>query len=151
MERWASVTRAMAVRVRSELDAERLDRAPGLIVGSDRDAGAVVSAVANAARALVSDDVQFAERSISQLVLPEGPPGWVVSNPPYGVRVGDTERVRDLWARLGSVLRERGRGWQVAFLSPDAALERQLGFQVRLVATTINGGIPVRLVTGSVH
>ena len=151
VERWTGVTRAMTTRVRAELDHDRLDRAAGPIAGSDRDAGAIVSAAANAGRAGVGDDLVFTERAVSQLVLPEGPVGWVVSNPPYGVRVGDTERVRDLWARLGSVLRERGRGWTLALLSPDQALERQLGIAVKVVATTTNGGIPVRLVTGTVR
>jgi 23S rRNA G2445 N2-methylase RlmL len=42
----------------------------------------------------------------------------VVTNPPYGVRVGDAARVRDLWAQLGHVLRARAVGWRVALLSP---------------------------------
>jgi putative N6-adenine-specific DNA methylase len=74
----------------------------------------------------------------------------VVTNPPYGVRVGDAERVRDLWAQLGHVLRQRAPGWRFALLSPNAALERQLGLPTRVVAQTSNGGIPVRLVIGEV-
>jgi putative N6-adenine-specific DNA methylase len=151
VERWPSFPRAVATLVRAELAGEAAARAPGIIVGSDRDAGAIASAVANAERAGVQADVELVERSISALVLPEGLPGWVVANPPYGVRVGDAERVRDLWARFGSVLRERGRGWRVALLSPDPALERQLGIPLRVVATTTNGGIPVRLVVGDIR
>jgi len=82
--------------------------------------------------------------------LPDSERGWVVSNPPYGVRVGDTTRVRDLWAQLGNVLRRRAPGWQVTLLSPDAALERQLQIPMRVVARTTNGGIPVRIVSGTV-
>jgi putative N6-adenine-specific DNA methylase len=151
VERWPSFPRAVSTLVRAELAGDAAPRAPGVIVGSDRDAGAVTAALANAERAGVSADVELVERSISALVLPEGPPGWVVANPPYGIRVGDVERVRDLWARLGSVLRERGRGWRVALLSPDPALERQLGIPMRVVATTTNGGIPVRLIVGEVR
>jgi putative N6-adenine-specific DNA methylase len=73
-----------------------------------------------------------------------------VTNPPYGVRVGDAARVRDLWARLGDVLRQRARGWRVALLSPDPALERQVGLPFTVVAQTSNGGIPVRLLVGDV-
>jgi 23S rRNA G2445 N2-methylase RlmL len=73
-----------------------------------------------------------------------------VTNPPYGVRVGDAARVRDLWAHLGKVLRERAPGWRLALLSPDPALERQLGLSMKVVAQTTNGGIPVRLVVGDV-
>ena len=58
--------------------------------------------------------------------------------------------MRDLWAQLGKVLRTRAAGWQVALLSPDQALERQLGIPLRLVTRTTNGGIPVRVVVGEV-
>jgi hypothetical protein len=66
------------------------------------------------------------------------------------VRVGDADRVRDLWAQLGNVLRERVPGWTLALLSPDAVLERQLRIPLRVAATTSNGGIPIRLMVGDV-
>ena len=53
------------------------------------------------------------------------------------------------WTPMTS--RARAAGWQVALLSPDQALERQLGIPLRLVARTTNGGIPVRLVVGQVR
>jgi len=150
VERWAGLSAAAAARVRVAMASDARASAPGLIAGSDRDAGAVASAMANAARAGVAADLTLTEGAISALSLPAGPPGWVVSNPPYGVRVGDADRVRDLWARLGSVLRARGRGWHVALLSPDPALERQLGLATTVSATTMNGGLPVRLIVGTV-
>ena len=82
--------------------------------------------------------------------VPDAERGWVVCNPPYGVRVGEMDRVRNLWARLGQLLRERAPGWRVTLLSPEPSLERQLGIPVRVVAQTTNGGIPVRLVAGDV-
>jgi hypothetical protein len=58
--------------------------------------------------------------------------------------------VRDLWAQLGNVLRDRAPGWHVALLSPDQALERQLRLPLKAAAQTTNGGIPVRLMVGVV-
>ena len=66
------------------------------------------------------------------------------------MRVGESERVRDLWAQLGNVLRERAPGWRLALLSPDPALERQLRIPLRAAAATSNGGIPVRIMVGEV-
>ncbi len=117
-----------------------------LVSGSVRDAGAIEAARSNVARAGLPA-LPFAEQSISAAAFGAGP-GWVVSNPPYGVRVGEADGVRDLWGRFGHVLRERARGWKVALLSPDPALDRQLGFPVKVAATTTNGGIPVRIITG---
>lgn len=120
------------------------------IAGSDRDAGAIESAIANAERAGVAADVTFTRCALSAAELP-GESGWVVTNPPYGVRVGERERLRDLYAALGNLVRARGAGWSLAALTADRALETQIGtalgapLQERM--RTSNGGIPVRVVT----
>jgi putative N6-adenine-specific DNA methylase len=150
VERWPGVSAELSRAIRAELGAPALGAAPGAMVGSDRDAGAIESARGNAARAEVASDVALGVHSISAMPLPEVGRGWIVSNPPYGVRVGDSARVRDLWAQLGNVLRRRAPGWRVTLLSPDAALERQLQIPMQLVARTTNGGIPVRIVRGEV-
>ncbi len=119
------------------------------ILGSDRDAGAVEAARANAARAGVSDDVRFVARPLSAVEPPPGP-GLLIANPPYGVRVGESDALRDLYAALGRVARDRAPGWTLALLSADRKLEGQVGVAFREAVRTSNGGIPVRLVVGRV-
>jgi putative N6-adenine-specific DNA methylase len=150
VERWPGVSADLVRSVRAELGASVLGSAPGPIVASDRDAGAIENARDNAVRAGVASDVELGVHAISAVEMPDVARGWIVSNPPYGVRVGDAARVRDLWAQLGNVLRRRAPGWRVTLLSPDAALERQLRIPVQLVAQTTNGGIPVRIVGGTI-
>jgi putative N6-adenine-specific DNA methylase len=150
VERWPGVRKELGREVRAELAAAARPSAGGAILGSDRDAGAIEAAHGNAARAGVTNDVAFAVHALSAAPIPVHERGWIVTNPPYGVRVGESGRVRDLWAQLGKVLRARAPGWEVALLSPDQALERQLGFPLRMVARTTNGGIPVRIVVGRV-
>ena len=124
-------------------------RSPVPIIGADRDAGAIAAALTNAARAGVSENIEFRQHAISALALPLGP-GWIVSNPPYGVRVGESAPLRNLYAQLGKVLRDRAAGWSLAMLTADRALERQVGIAFTDALRTSNGGIPVRLVTGTV-
>ena len=153
-ERWPGVSRTVGEKVRAELaEAAARTRSATVpaIMGSDRDEGAVAAARANAERAGVAAETVFAVRALSDAAIPAGERGWIVTNPPYGVRVGDAGRVRDLWAQLGHVLRARAAGWRVALLSPEPALERQLRMPLRVVAQTSNGGIPVRLVVGEVE
>jgi len=69
----------------------------------------------------------------------------VVTNPPYGVRVSAGRDVRDLWAALGRFLRERVPEGAAALLSPDPALDGQLGFPLEVAGASRNGGIPVRV------
>ena len=150
MERWPTVSPTLGDRVRADLATRSKPRADVEIIGSDRDAGAIAAAGANAERAGVSKDVTLAIHSLSAAVFPAAARGWIVTNPPYGVRVGDADRVRDLWAQLGKVLRERAPGWRLALLSPDAALDRQLRIPLRAAASISNGGIPVRIMVGEI-
>ena len=106
-------------------------------------------AAANAERAGVADDVEVTTRALSAVAPPPGP-GWLVTNPPYGKRVGESAALRDLWARMGDVLRVVAPGWRVALLGPDPALERQLRLPLAPALRTTNGGIPVRVLTGTV-
>jgi putative N6-adenine-specific DNA methylase len=139
---WSSVVE----RARGEV----LAAAPGPIQASDRDAGAVEAARANAERAGVADDVELDVRPVSAVEPPAGP-GWLVSNPPYGVRVGESDALRNLYAALGRVARERMPGWTVALLSAEAKLEAQVRLRFAEALRTRNGGIPVRLVVGRVE
>ena len=150
IERWPTVSPTLGERVRAELAERERPRTAAEIVGSDRDAGAIAAASSNAERAGVVEDVTVTVRSLSAAVFPSAPRGWIVTNPPYGVRVGEADRVRDLWAQLGNVLRDRAPGWRLALLSPDTALERQLKIPLRAAASISNGGIPVRIMIGDV-
>jgi putative N6-adenine-specific DNA methylase len=135
---------------KSTTDAARaaeLRKAPARIIASDRDAGAVEATKANAARAGVENDIEIGKRSVSEIEFP-GEPGWVVSNPPYGLRVGESGPLRNLYSRLGRILEERAPGYVLALLSADRALDAQLGLDLREIFRTTNGGIPVRLVAG---
>jgi putative N6-adenine-specific DNA methylase len=127
-----------------------LPRVPAPIQGSDRDSGAIEAARANAARAGVADDIEWTRAAISA-IRPPPDPGWIVTNPPYGVRLGEVRRLRDLFAQLGNVARRCCPGWQVAFLATHAELERQTGLELEPVFSTDNGGIGVRLVRGRAH
>jgi putative N6-adenine-specific DNA methylase len=143
--RWPETDPRMWVNLVTEARAAQLDRSPVEIAGSDRDEGAIVAARANAERAGVAADVTFTAQPISALARAE-PPGLIAANPPYGVRVGETEGLRNLYAQLGNVARRNRPGWTVAMLSADRKLERQVGLPFESRLRTQNGGIPVHLV-----
>lgn len=143
-ERWPSVEAAAwaAARARAR---EAVRPAAGVpIVGADRDAGAIEASRANAERAGVAGDVEFRRAPIGALAPPPGA-GWLVTNPPWGARVGEADRLRDLYATFGRVVRERLAGWQVALLAADRRLPGHAGLAWRDGFATTSGGIRVRL------
>jgi putative N6-adenine-specific DNA methylase len=147
--RWPGFEESLWERLVRQASERVLPSAPVPILGSDRDAGAVAASVANAERAGVAGDVEWRRAAISAMVPPGGR-GWIVTNPPYGVRVGERRDLRDLYAQLGNVTRRCCPGWEVAFLAAQPELERQTGLERAVRFTTENGGIRVRLVQGRV-
>lgn len=118
----------------------------GEVRGSDRDAGAISAAVHNAERAGVAGDIEFFTEAVSGSLATLGDiekgAGWVLTNPPYGVRVGDVADLRNLYAKLGSSLKAK-HGWRLGILTSDEALVRQTGLLLRARFSTQNGGISV--------
>jgi putative N6-adenine-specific DNA methylase len=119
------------------------------IQASDRDAGAIQMARANAERAGVADGIEFTCRAVSA-IQPAMGPGWVVTNPPYGLRVSEGKDLRNLYAQLGNVLRRSCPGWQAAILCSDKRLLAQTGLKLDTSFETVNGGVKVWLGRGKV-
>ena len=101
----------------TQLDAARAAEidAPGAILASDRDAGAIRMAQSNAERAGVADSLSLTCCAVSAIQPPDEI-GCMVTNPPYGVRVSGSKDLRNLYAQWGNVLRRHCPDWQVGFL-----------------------------------
>lgn len=142
-EQWPEADLGVCRELRERATSEELPAAAAPILLSDRDPGAAEATLANAARASVAGDLRVRCAPLSDV---EGAavPGWLITNPPYGVRVGAD--VRNLYGRLGALLRGRLAGWRLAMLSASPTLERQLRLPLETVFSTSNGGISVRLV-----
>lgn len=117
---WASVT--------AEAASPAASTGRHAIVAADRDAGAVEAARANAERAGVVDRIQFVNAPISALENPEpdGGPGHLMTNPPWGGRVSAGDDLRNLYATLGRVGSGHLAGWGLGLLVADRDLARQV-------------------------
>ncbi len=143
---WPGFDAAVWARLCAEADGQRVVGAPP-IYGFDRDAGAIEAARANAERAGVAGDLQCACLAVSHLVAPAGA-GWLVTNPPYGIRVSQDRDLRNLYARFGQVMRERFPGWRVALLCPDPMLSGHMGLPLGSAALLSHGGLKVAVLVG---
>ncbi len=120
-ERLATFDAAAWARMR-EATSRRVP--PARFYGSDRDAGAVAMAQANAARAGVAGFTEFRQCPIGAIAAPEGPPGLVIVNPPYGARIGDRAKLLALYRALGHALMSGFPGWRVGLVAGVPALAR---------------------------
>ena len=120
------------------------------ILASDRDAGAIKMAHANAERAGVEDFIEFKCQAVSS-ITPPAQSGWVVTNPPYGVRVSEGKDLRNLYAQFGNVLRRQCPGWNLTVLCNDPVLLGQLQIELDSSLGFVNGGIGVRVARGIIN
>jgi putative N6-adenine-specific DNA methylase len=146
---WPNFDRILWEAILEEGKKKKRDRQL-TIMASDRDQGAIQAASANAARAGVAEDINFSCRAISGIKPPPGP-GWIVTNPPYGVRLRSKQDLGRLYARFGSVLAGKCPGWKVVLLVSNRQLWRNAGLQFDRGVPLRNGGLKVNLVKAVVR
>lgn len=130
-ERWRSFAPGTWASVQASIRTEAgPPPEPVALVGRDRDAGVVRDAATNAEAAGVAGWVALEHGAVSDARPPEGVagPGWIIANPPWGGRVQGGD-LRDLYARLGQVARQRFPGWGVALLVADVRLAAATGLK----------------------
>lgn len=146
-EAWPALPPSVFAMARERAASEERPAAAVVISACDRDDGAVRAMQENAERAGVAADLTISRATIAMTPPDEGA-GWIVTNPPYGARIGDGHDLRDLYATLGQVLREARPGWRLAILSADPRLTGQLGLALTPVWRSENGGLAVELLMG---
>lgn len=113
----------------------------------DRDATAVESAAANAKRAGVDDNMTIEKRLVSHLTGDDGS-GLIVTNPPYGKRVGDGD-LEPLYKRFGAVVRERRPEYGLTVVVTDRKLGRALDGRLKPITRFGHGGLKVSVLNRS--
>lgn len=114
--------------------------------GSDRDAGAIKTSCANAARAGVSEFTEFQQCTIGDVVVPSEPPGLVIVNPPYGARIGDKKKLFPLYRTLGQKLMTSFAGWHVGIVTSEPMLAHATCLPFLPTAAPVqHGGLRVTL------
>jgi putative N6-adenine-specific DNA methylase len=149
IESWPAFDPAIAARLRAEAQAAARPAPPAPLWGFDRDPRMVEVARRNAARAGFGAHVTIEAAAFGERDAPAGPAGLLVTNPPYGRRLGAGGSTERLYKDLGRTLRARYPGWRAGVLAPDARAVRALGLprggrEHRLV----NGGLKIAFVVG---
>jgi putative N6-adenine-specific DNA methylase len=117
---------------------------PAPILGSDLRKDAVAFARGNARAAGIGHLLRFEVWDVSAFQPPEGPPGVILCNPPYGERIGEERELKDLYRTLGEVF-QRCAGWSAFVFTGNPRLARCIGLRARREVQLFNGKIPCRL------
>jgi 23S rRNA G2445 N2-methylase RlmL len=116
---------------------------PFKMYGYDIDRKVLKAAKANAARAGVDHVIELKAETVAT-VTPAAEKGIVITNPPYAIRMGDEDNVRDVYKDLGYTLKNRFKGWNAWLLSGNKDLIMDLKLKSTKRVFTYNGPIECR-------
>lgn len=112
------------------------------IQGYDIDADAVRIARGNAQRAGVADMIHFQARPVSELSH-HGKYGFVVTNPPYGERIGDMDELPHIYREIGEAMK-RMDTWSFYLITSYEDAERNIGRKASKNRKVYNGMLQTR-------
>src|SRR5262249_52535077 len=115
------------------------------VLGSDTRRDAIAFAVGNARAAGVGHLIPFEVKDVRDFRPPDGPPGTLICNPPYGERIGEEKDLKPLYRTLGGVFRQRLPGWTAYVFTGNATLAQAIGLEPVEQVPLFNGKIPCRL------
>ncbi|WP_028782992.1 THUMP domain-containing class I SAM-dependent RNA methyltransferase [Thalassobacillus devorans] len=109
------------------------------ITGYDIDHRMIEISKANAMEAGLGDLVQWKQMQVKDL-RPKQENGYLVSNPPYGERIGEREEVEAMYRDLGGIMRDHP-SWSVYVLTSHSNFEKIYGRQASKKRKLFNGYI----------
>jgi putative N6-adenine-specific DNA methylase len=115
------------------------------VLGADARRDAIEFARTNARSAGVGHLLRFDVRDVRDFQPPNGPPGTLICNPPYGERIGEEKELRGLYRTLGEVFR-RCPGWGVWVFTGNQRLAEEIDLPRAEEVHLFNGKIPCRLI-----
>ncbi|NMG45754.1 class I SAM-dependent RNA methyltransferase [Aromatoleum toluvorans] len=143
-ERFRHFDRAAWASIRQAAEARRKPVRPLRLYGSDIVGEQVRRTRVNLQAAGLADCVTLDRADFLTREAPAAE-GVMVTNPPYGVRIGETEELAALYPQFGDALKKRWSGWRCYFLSADAALPKLIGLKASKRTPLFNGALECRV------
>ena len=145
-EGWRGHAAALWTRLREEARerGRAARRRPLRIAGADASAETIELARAVLGAAGLAERVRVEVADLHDARPPWDGVGLLVTNPPYGMRIGEAGELGPLYQTLGDTLRRRFPGWSAWVLSGNRALDKRIGLRPAARHVVFNGPIECR-------
>jgi len=111
--------------------------------GYDMDKRVLMKAIENAKRAGVNEFIQFKREEVVSLKAPVEK-GVIITNPPYGARLGEEDNLKDVYRDFSHTLKNEFKGWNAWILSGNKDLIGDLKLKASRKHFVYNGSIECR-------
>lgn len=118
------------------------------LMGFDQSPAALTAAKSNAMRAGIPALITLHGQSLVQLHRPEtltAEQGLLITNPPYGERLGELPELVRLYAQLGEKAKALFPGWTLALFTGNPDLGHRLGLRAHKQYALKNGALDAKL------
>jgi len=109
----------------------------GIIIGSDKSREAIEVAQNNLSRLPYSDMVELSRKPFSEISGFEN--GILITNPPYGIRLGKLAEVQDLYKELGDFIKQKCTGTTAFIFTAEPTLRKYIGLKTTKKIPLENG------------
>ncbi len=140
-EGWPMIPSDMWQEIRDHYESIVDENVKLKIYASDINNEAVKAARKNAARAGMDEHIQFECMDLKDVTLP-GQYGVMITNPPYGDRIGDKESVERISEDLGRIF-GRDKTWSNYIITPFERFEKLYGAKASRKRKLFNGNVKV--------
>jgi putative N6-adenine-specific DNA methylase len=123
--------------VKAECDSKMRALPQGLIGGSDKSQKMIEVALNNLSRLPYSDSVELSTHPFQHVKQFEN--GTLITNPPYGIRLGDFDDVKKLYTELGDFIKQKCKGTTAFIYTGDPVLRKSIGLKTSRRIPLVNG------------
>jgi putative N6-adenine-specific DNA methylase len=145
-ENWPDFDAALWQQLRQEAKAQRIEEPQAYLAGSDLDPRVLDQAAANIEAAGLDECIRLSVRDVRDAQPPKDlAPGLVITNPPYGERIGEEAQMDALYKTIGDALKTNFQGYEAFVFTGNLEAAKAIGLKVSRRIPLFNGPIDCRL------
>jgi len=145
-QKWKNYQKQVWENVRREADAQALDSLPeDLLLGRDSVRKNIALARENVKRAGFEDFIHLESRNFFVAQPPTPTPEFILTNPPYGQRIGEEQEMDAFYAKMGETLKQKYTPSTAAIFSANLEALKAIGLRPRSKYPLYNGPNEARL------
>ncbi len=130
--------------IKAAAAAAQLPATPQPIFGRDMFGSSLADARVNLEAAGLDRVIELKQGNVLEVPAPADH-GVIVTNPPYGVRIGEQAELLEFYPKLGDWLKRKCAGWNAYILSADMELPKLIRLNATKRTPLFNGALECRL------
>ena len=143
-ENWSNFDSILFKSIKSEYQLNIKPVVFSHIYGSDEDLRAIRVTKSNLEEAGLKSAVELSCKSFNDIVVPTKE-GVLITNPPYGVRIGEDEDLAKAYPLWASTMKKKLSGWRTYFLTSDLRMPKLMRLSPSKKTPLYNGALDCRL------